>query len=90
MKNKTKKMGLPRRARAKLGQNFLRDQKILKKIADFAQIEKTDTVVEVGPGEGTLTELLLERAKKVIAIEKDGILAKLLKEKFKGAGLHEL
>ena len=35
--------------RTKWGQNFLRDPKILKKIADFAQIEKTDTVVEVGP-----------------------------------------
>ncbi len=76
-------MGLPRRARAKLGQNFLRDQKILKKIADFAQIEKTDTVVEVGPGEGTLTAFLLERAKKVIAVEKDEKLAELLKQKFK-------
>ena len=65
-----------------LGQNFLRDKKILKKIVDFARIEKTDTVVEVGPGEGTLTELLLERAEKVIAIEKDEKLAKLLENKF--------
>ena len=65
-----------------LGQNFLRDRGILKKIADFAQIEKEDTVVEVGPGEGTLTELLLERAKKVIAIEKDEKLVEFLKEKF--------
>ena len=65
-----------------LGQNFLRDKRILKKIADFAQIEKGDTVVEVGPGEGTLTELLLERAAKVVAIEKDEHLAKLLEEKF--------
>jgi 16S rRNA (adenine1518-N6/adenine1519-N6)-dimethyltransferase len=65
-----------------LGQNFLRDKKILQKIADFAQIEKSDTVVEVGPGEGTLTKLLLEKAEKVIAIEKDERLAELLKEKF--------
>jgi len=66
-----------------LGQHFLKDKKILKKIADAAQIEKRDTVLEVGPGEGTLTELLLERAKKVIAIEKDGRLADFLREKFK-------
>ena len=83
IKMQTKKsLGLPREARAKWGQNFLRDRGILKKIADFAQIEKEDTVVEVGPGEGTLTELLLERAKKVIAIEKDEKLVEFLKEKF--------
>jgi 16S rRNA (adenine1518-N6/adenine1519-N6)-dimethyltransferase len=78
-----KSLGMSREARAKWGQNFLRDKRILKKIADFAQIEKTDTVVEVGPGEGTLTELLLERAEKVIAIEKDERLAELLRENFK-------
>ncbi|OHB14893.1 MAG: ribosomal RNA small subunit methyltransferase A [Candidatus Zambryskibacteria bacterium RIFOXYC1_FULL_39_10] len=61
-----------------LGQNFLKDKGILKKIADFAQIEKEDTVVEVGPGEGTLTELLLERAKKVIAVEKDDRMVEFL------------
>jgi 16S rRNA (adenine1518-N6/adenine1519-N6)-dimethyltransferase len=66
-----------------LGQNFLRDKGILKKIADFARIEKTDTVVEVGPGEGTLTEFLLERAEKLIAIEKDEKMVEFLKEKFK-------
>ena len=66
-----------------LGQNFLRDEKILRKIADFAQIEKGDAVVEVGPGEGTLTKFILEKAGKVIAIEKDESLAEKLKERFK-------
>ncbi|MFA6269673.1 MAG: 16S rRNA (adenine(1518)-N(6)/adenine(1519)-N(6))-dimethyltransferase RsmA [Candidatus Paceibacterota bacterium] len=70
-------------AKKSLGQNFLKDKGILKKIADFAQIEKTDVVVEVGPGEGTLTELLLERALKVIAIEKDERMVAFLQEKFK-------
>jgi 16S rRNA (adenine1518-N6/adenine1519-N6)-dimethyltransferase len=65
-----------------LGQNFLRDKVILNKIVDFAQIEKNDIVVEVGPGEGTLTELLLEKDCKVIAIEKDETLIEFLKEKF--------
>ena len=69
-------------AKKSLGQNFLKDKGILKKIADFAQIEKGDTVVEVGPGEGTLTELLLERAKKVIAVEKDERMAEFLQQKF--------
>lgn len=70
-------------AKRSLGQNFLQDEKILKKIADFARIEKKDTVVEVGPGEGSLTEFLLEKAKKVVAIEKDERLAELLREKFR-------
>ena len=69
-------------AKKSLGQNFLRDPKILKKIVDFAKIEKEDTVLEVGPGEGALTKFLLERAARVVAIEKDGLLAEKLKEKF--------
>ncbi len=65
-----------------LGQNFLRDPKILKKIADFAHIEKNDTVVEVGPGEGGLTKILLGKAKRVIAVEKDERLVDNLRIKF--------
>ncbi len=65
-----------------LGQNFLRDPNILGKIADFAEIEKTDIVLEVGPGEGLLTQVLLTKAERVIAIEKDNELADKLKEKF--------
>ena len=71
------------RTKKSLGQNFLRDTKILKKIVDFAQIKKEDTVIEVGPGEGTLTEFLLERAKKIVAVEKDERLARFLSEKFR-------
>ena len=66
-----------------LGQNFLRDEKILKKIADFARIEKGDTVVEIGPGEGTLTKLLLEKAAKVIAVERDEKLVEQLEQNYK-------
>lgn len=66
-----------------LGQNFLREVKILRKIAEVAQISKDDAVLEVGPGEGSLTEFLLEKAKKVIAVEKDRELVKFLKEKFR-------
>jgi len=69
-------------AKKSLGQNFLRDEKILEKIANFAQIKKTNTVVEIGPGEGTLTKFILARAKKVIAIEKDERMVEFLKEKF--------
>lgn len=70
------------KANKRLGQNFLRDEKILQKIVDFAQIEKRDVVLEVGPGEGTLTKLLLKKAGKVIAVEKDEHLAELLQVKF--------
>ena len=78
-----KSLGLAQRSfKRSLGQNFLRDPKILKKIADSAKIEKTDTVVEVGPGEGGLTKLLLEQAKKVIAIEKDSEMVLILKDLF--------
>ena len=69
-------------AKKSLGQNFLKDKGILKKIADFAQIEQEDTVVEVGPGEGTLTKLLLERAKRVVAVEKDERMVEFLQQKF--------
>ncbi len=58
-------------AKKHLGQNFLFDTSILKRIIDAARLSTDDTVVEIGPGPGTLTRLLAERAKKVIAIELD-------------------
>ena len=54
-KKDKKSSGLPRRAKTKWGQNFLSDPKILSKIADAAKIKKEDTVVEIGPGKGSLT-----------------------------------
>ena len=70
-------------AKQTLGQHFLRDPRILKKIVEAAKIAPTDTVLEVGPGEGILTALLLERAGKVIAVEKDARLIPVLRQKFK-------
>ena len=61
----------------------MRDQNILKKIVDAAKLTKKDTVLEVGPGEGLLTALLLERAGSVVAVEKDDRLIPALTEKFK-------
>ena len=63
-----------------LGQNFLFDEEALNKIAEEA--EKEDTIIEIGPGLGTLTSILLEKAKKVIAIELDSKMCKILKERF--------
>ena len=70
------------RARKGLGQNFLVDDGILKKIAAAAELTPTDTVFEVGPGLGVLTETLVEQSGKVIAIELDNNLAEILKARF--------
>lgn len=54
-----------------LGQHFLSDPRILRRIADAALIEPGNTVLEIGPGPGTLTRILAETGVQVIAIEKD-------------------
>lgn len=63
----------------KLGQNFLIDKNIAQKEIDYANITKDDIVLEIGPGNGILTKLLAEKAKKVIAIEIDEKLVDNLK-----------
>ena len=69
-------------AKKSLGQNFLTSQGALKKIIEAAHLNHTETVLEIGPGKGILTEQLLKAAKKVIAVEKDARLIPLLTEKF--------
>jgi 16S rRNA (adenine1518-N6/adenine1519-N6)-dimethyltransferase len=69
-------------AKKGLGQNFLIDGNILKKIAAAAELTPSDTVIEVGPGLGVLTETLAAQAGKVIAIELDNNLAEILKTHF--------
>lgn len=59
------------RPKKRLGQNFLQDPSILQKITDIAQIHPTDTVLEIGPGLGSLTRHLAAAAEQVIAIELD-------------------
>jgi 16S rRNA (adenine1518-N6/adenine1519-N6)-dimethyltransferase len=66
--------------RKKLGQSFLLDQNILKKIA-AARITKDDIVVEIGAGIGVLTESLAQEARKIIAVELDKNLVEVLNEK---------
>ena len=65
-----------------LGQNFLIDDEALKDIVEGADIKKDDLVIEIGPGLGSLTKLLLEKAKKVICIELDKKMIKVLKDRF--------
>lgn len=68
--------------RHRFGQNFMIDQNLVRTIADAALIEPGDTVIEVGPGTGTLTEELLARAGQVIAVEIDRDLAAALRLTF--------
>ncbi|MDP2277549.1 MAG: 16S rRNA (adenine(1518)-N(6)/adenine(1519)-N(6))-dimethyltransferase RsmA [Nitrospirota bacterium] len=67
-----------------LGQNFLYDPSILRRIVQAAGISSEDTVVEIGPGHGRLTKILAEKAKKVIGIEIDTELYKKLKTELAG------
>ena len=59
------------RTKKRLGQNFLIDGEVISDIIDYAQISPEDTIVEIGPGVGFVTEQLIKHAKKVIAIELD-------------------
>lgn len=64
----------------RFGQNFLIDEHVLNKIIDAALIEEGDGVIEIGPGIGTMTERLCEKAKKVVAVEIDKDLIPILSE----------
>ncbi|TSC80293.1 MAG: 16S rRNA (adenine1518-N6/adenine1519-N6)-dimethyltransferase [Parcubacteria group bacterium Gr01-1014_29] len=66
-----------------LGQHFLTSPVIARRIVDVANILPNDIVLEVGPGKGMLTQFLVEKAKLVIAVEKDKQLVQYLREKFK-------
>ena len=59
------------RTKKRLGQNFLIDGQTIADIIDFADIQPSDTVIEIGPGVGFVTEQLIKHAKQVIAIELD-------------------
>lgn len=70
-----------------LGQHWLHDRRVLRHIADCADVQPDDTVLEIGPGLGTLTSELLRRADKVIAVEFDPDLARKLPGQFPGKNL---
>ncbi len=70
------------KASKSLGQNFLIDDEVIQDIVDGANIEPDDLVIEIGPGLGSMTKLLLEKAKKVICIEFDMKMIKILNDRF--------
>ena len=67
----------------RLGQVFLKNQAIVQKIIQTAEIESKDQILEIGPGKGVLTEPLLQTGAKITAIEKDRELVKFLEKRFK-------
>jgi len=71
------------KAKKSLGQNFLKDEAVLQRIVESAELSKEDVVIEIGTGTGLLTEKLAGKCKKVIAIELDDRLVSVLQEKFK-------
>lgn len=70
-----------------LGQHWLHDAASLKLIVDAAEVSPSDTVLEIGPGTGTLTRALLERAGQVVAVEKDCNLARKLQTELQDSRL---
>ncbi len=68
----------------RLGQHFLRDQRTIHRIIDALAPKTDETIVEIGPGTGALTSVLVERAGRVIAVEFDNKLTPLLQERFGG------
>ena len=70
------------RPKKSLVQNFLKSEAALRKIIEAGEIKLDDIILEIGPGKGALTAKLLEKAKIVIAVEKDDALFEFLKNKF--------
>jgi 16S rRNA (adenine1518-N6/adenine1519-N6)-dimethyltransferase len=66
----------------RLGQHFLKDARIIDRIVDSFSPQPDETVIEIGPGTGALTGILVERAARVIAVEFDNRLAPILRERF--------
>lgn len=68
--------------RKSLGQHFLSDRRILERIVDTLELSGSETIIEVGPGRGSLTELLVPKARRLILIEYDRALADLLQSRY--------
>ena len=76
-------MGTRQHKRISLAQNFLRSPKLVRRLVAMSSIGPPDTVYEIGPGDGIITEALANVAGQVIAIEKDPVLVRRLRERFR-------
>jgi 16S rRNA (adenine1518-N6/adenine1519-N6)-dimethyltransferase len=74
----------------RLGQHFLRDQRTIQRIIEALNPKADETIIEIGPGTGALTETLVQRAGRVVAVEFDNKLAPLLAERFAGSANFKL
>lgn len=79
---KKNKKPVQKKRGAKLGQHFLTSNSIATSVADAAEIAGGETVLEIGPGKGILTEALLRKGARVVAVEKDPAMVLILNEKF--------
>ena len=75
------------RPKKSLGQNFLTDPRIQQKIVDSCDLKPTDTVIEIGPGQGVITRLIALKVKQVICVEKDRDLIEALSQEFAGTNV---
>jgi len=78
----TERVTIGQRAKKSLGQNFLVDGNIARKIVEELSISNGETILEIGPGKGALTRLLVKKISHIIAIEKDQRLYNSLKKEF--------
>lgn len=78
------------KARKALGQNFLKDDRVARRIVDRARITSTDVVVEIGAGLGVMTIIAAQNARRVIAVEKDRSLVPLLRAELLVHGLGQV
>jgi 16S rRNA (adenine1518-N6/adenine1519-N6)-dimethyltransferase len=74
----------------RLGQNFLKDPRVINRIIEEFAPEPDESVIEIGPGTGALTSILLSKAARVIAVELDNELAPMLRERFREHGNFKL
>ena len=70
------------KANKSLGQNFLINSEVVEKIIESSEISDKDMVIEIGPGLGTLTKYLLEKARKVLCVELDSKMIRILQDRF--------
>ncbi len=73
-----------KRPRKRLGQHFLLNPAVARRVVELAQVDPSDTVLEIGPGKGALSELLAARAARLYLVEVDRDLVQHLEERFRG------